>query len=134
MGSNFSAVVGPCGAKNQKMVLTNVVQDDIFCLKMKNQHVLQKIPYPNVQFSLLKMCIQHLKTDQTANSCLHTLSSSIENGLISEQQTTLSPKIKDHRWGFFQGANKKPIQYQCLNAGHYMDMTPSVTVCWKMGH
>ena len=47
MGSNFTAVVGPCGAKNQKMVLTNVVQDDILYLKMNCQHILQKFPYPN---------------------------------------------------------------------------------------
>ena len=46
--SNFTAVVGPCGAKNQKMVLTNVVQDAVLYLNMKNQHVLQKFPYPTV--------------------------------------------------------------------------------------
>ena len=26
LGSNFGVLVGPCGAKNQKMVLTNVVE------------------------------------------------------------------------------------------------------------
>ena len=48
-GSNFGVRVGPCGAKNQKMVLTNVVQDAILYLNMKNQPMLQKFPYPNVQ-------------------------------------------------------------------------------------
>ena len=46
MRSNFTAVVGLCGAKNQKMVLTNVVQDAILYLNMNCQHVLQKFPYP----------------------------------------------------------------------------------------
>ena len=49
LGSNFTAVVGPCGAKNQKMVLTNVVQDDILYLKLNYQHMLQKFPYPTKQ-------------------------------------------------------------------------------------
>ena len=40
--------MGPCGAINQKMVLTNVVQDAILYLKMNCQHMLQKFPYPIV--------------------------------------------------------------------------------------
>ena len=49
MGSNFGVLVGPCGAKNQKMVLTNVVQDAILYLKLNYQHMLQKFPYPIIQ-------------------------------------------------------------------------------------
>ena len=47
LGSNFGVLVGPIGAKNQKMVLTNAVQDGILYLNMKNQHMLQKFPYPS---------------------------------------------------------------------------------------
>jgi hypothetical protein len=39
LGSNLTDLVGPCGAKNQKMVLTNVVQDAILYLKMNYQHM-----------------------------------------------------------------------------------------------
>ena len=46
MGSNLTDPVGQCGAKNQKMVLTNFVQNDILCLKMNYQHMLQKLSYP----------------------------------------------------------------------------------------
>ena len=46
-GQNFGVPVGPCGAKNQKMVLTNVVQEAILYLRMNYQHMLQKFPYPN---------------------------------------------------------------------------------------
>ena len=38
--------MGPYGAKNQKMVLTNVAQDAILYFKMNCQHMLQKFPYP----------------------------------------------------------------------------------------
>ena len=34
------------GQKNQKMVLTNIVQDATLYLKMNYQHMLQKFPYP----------------------------------------------------------------------------------------
>jgi len=34
------------GQKNQKMVLTNIVQDANLYLKMNYQHILQKIPIP----------------------------------------------------------------------------------------
>ena len=34
------------------MVFTNVVQDAILYLNMKNQHMLQKFPYPNNQYKL----------------------------------------------------------------------------------
>ena len=39
----------PCGAKNKKIVLTNVVQDAIIYLRMNYRHMLQKFPYPNVE-------------------------------------------------------------------------------------
>ena len=46
--------MGPCGAKNHKMVLTNIVQDAILYLEMKNQHVLQKLPYPTVHLLIVR--------------------------------------------------------------------------------
>ena len=47
--------VGPCGAKNHKMVLTNVVQDAILYLKMNSQHMLQRFPYPTIDDKTIKL-------------------------------------------------------------------------------
>ena len=53
MGSNFEVTLDPEFAKNQKMVLTNVVPDAILYLDMKNQPMLQKFPYPNIHTVLM---------------------------------------------------------------------------------
>ena len=44
---NLSVTQDVAGAINQKMILTNIVQDAILYLRMKYQHVLKKFPNPN---------------------------------------------------------------------------------------
>ena len=59
MGSNFETTLDPEFAKNQKMVLTNVVQDAILYLNMKNQPMLQKFPYPTDQSTVKEPLIKN---------------------------------------------------------------------------
>ena len=42
-------ILGLASAINHKLVLTNIVQDAIFYLRMNYQRVLKKIPNPNPQ-------------------------------------------------------------------------------------
>ena len=90
--SNFTAVVGSCGAKNKKMVLTNVVQDAILYLNMNCQHMLQKFPYPNIQglylesnFVTLACCFE---LGWVTTETLHVIISLLKTFVIVETESS----------------------------------------------